>query len=52
MSSSLMLGAHYSLSLSNTYMFYKRGWLGINIGAGPGSMLLFDWRNSRNINIQ
>lgn len=32
------IGAHHPFRYSNTYMFYKKGWRGINIDATPGSM--------------
>jgi FkbM family methyltransferase len=36
------VGAHHPMRFSNTYIFYKRGWTGINIDAMPGSMSLFN----------
>ena len=39
------IGAHHPKRFSNTYLFYRRGWTGINIDAMPGSMRLFKkWR--------
>ena len=35
------IGAHHPVRFSNTYMFYKMGWRGINIDAMPGSMDCF-----------
>lgn len=35
------IGAHHPFRYSNTYMFYKKGWRGINIDATPGSMGIF-----------
>jgi hypothetical protein len=32
------IGAHHPFRYSNTYMFYKKGWRGINIDATPGSI--------------
>ncbi len=32
------VGAHHPKRFSNTYLFYKKGWRGINIDAMPGSM--------------
>jgi FkbM family methyltransferase len=32
------VGAHHPKRFSNTYLFYKTGWRGINIDAMPGSM--------------
>jgi len=36
------IGAHHPFRYSNTYMFYKKGWRGINIDATPGSMKPFE----------
>ena len=36
------IGAHHPVRFSNTYMFYRRGWNGINVDAEPGSMQLFE----------
>ena len=30
------VGAHHPKRFSNTYLFYKKGWRGINIDAMPG----------------
>jgi len=46
------IGAHHPLRFSNTYKFYKQGWHGINIDAMPGSMVLFNRKRSRDINIE
>lgn len=46
------VGAHHPFRFSNTYLFYKQGWRGINIDAMPGSMKLFDRFRPRDINIQ
>ena len=46
------IGAHHPKRFSNTYMFYKRGWRGINIDAMPGSMDLFNKKRKRDINIE
>ncbi len=35
------VGAHHPMRFSNTYLFYKRGWRGVNVDAQPGSMALF-----------
>ena len=35
------VGAHHPSRFSNTYLFYKKGWRGINIDALPGSGLKF-----------
>lgn len=46
------VGAHHPMRFSNTYMFYRRGWSGINIDAMPGSMRLFEKWRRRDINIE
>lgn len=46
------IGAHHPVRFSNTYLFYKRGWRGINIDAMPGSMKKFDKVRPRDINIE
>lgn len=46
------VGAHHPRRFSNTYVFYKLGWSGINIDALPGVMSAFkNWR-SRDINLE
>ena len=46
------VGAHHPARFSNTYLFYRRGWRGINIDAQPGSMGLFRKHRPRDINIE
>ncbi len=46
------VGAHHPVRFSNTYMFYRRGWRGINIDAEPGSMRPFVQHRPRDINIE
>jgi len=46
------VGAHHPVRFSNTYLFYKRGWHGINIDAMPGSMTKFARIRPRDINIE
>lgn len=46
------VGAHHPKRYSNTYIFYKKGWRGINIDVMPGSMELFNKLRSRDINIE
>ena len=46
------IGAHHPARFSNTYLFYLRGWSGINIDAQPGSMEAFNRHRSRDINIE
>lgn len=46
------IGAHHPKRFSNTFLFYKKGWCGINIDAMPGSMRLFKIFRKRDINIE
>lgn len=46
------VGAHHPIRFSNTYLFYQKGWSGINIDAMPGSMLAFDETRSRDVNLE
>ena len=46
------VGAHHPKRFSNTYMFYKKGWSGINIDAMPGSMKLFNKVRNKDINLE
>lgn len=46
------IGAHHPTRFSNTYLFYKSGWRGINIDATPGSMNLFSSYRPKDINIE
>ena len=46
------IGAHHPTRFSNTYLFYLKGWRGINIDAMPGSMKLFNRIRSEDINIE
>lgn len=46
------VGAHHPVRFSNTYLFYRRGWRGINIDAQPGSMKIFERMRPRDINIE
>lgn len=46
------VGAHHPVRFSNTYLFYQRGWRGINIDAMPGSMKGFNKVRPRDINIE
>lgn len=46
------VGAHHPYRFSNTFLFYKRGWRGINIDAMPGSMSAFRNRRPRDINLE
>ena len=46
------VGAHHPLRFSNTYLFYLKGWSGINIDAMPGSMVAFNKERPRDINLE
>lgn len=46
------VGAHHPKRFSNTYLFYKLGWSGINIDAMPGSMYMFKKYRPRDINLE
>lgn len=46
------VGAHHPKRLSNTFLFYKMGWRGINIDAMPGSMVAFNTYRARDINLE
>jgi len=46
------VGAHHPFRFSNTFIFYKKGWKGINIDAAPGSMKLFKKHRPRDINLE
>lgn len=46
------VGAHHPKRFSNTYLFYRKGWRGINIDAMPGSMKLFEKYRPQDINVE
>jgi len=46
------VGAHHPYRFSNTCLFYKQGWTGINIDATPGSMDAFKRERPRDINLE
>lgn len=46
------IGAYHPTRHSNTYLFYRLGWSGINIDARKGSMEEFDKLRPRDINIE
>ena len=46
------IGAHHPVRFSNTYLFYRKKWKGINIDAMPGSMQAFKKFRPRDINIE
>lgn len=46
------IGAHHPFRYSNTALFYKKGWRGINIDPLPGTKKLFDKYRPRDINLE
>lgn len=46
------IGAHHPHRFSNTLLFYKKGWRGMNIDAMPGSMKPFRLFRRRDINLE
>ena len=46
------VGAHHPKRFSNTYLFYLKGWSGVNIDAMPGSMQPFQRLRPRDRNIE
>ncbi len=46
------IGAHHPQRFSNTYLFYLKGWRGINIDSMPNSMKIFDELRHKDINIE
>ncbi|HZG38657.1 MAG TPA: FkbM family methyltransferase [Nodosilinea sp.] len=46
------VGAHHPQRFSNTYLFYLKGWRGINVDAMPGSMDAFNRLRPRDINLE
>lgn len=46
------VGAYHPVAISNTYLFYRRGWRGINIEPTPGAKRLFDRRRPHDINLE
>jgi FkbM family methyltransferase len=46
------IGAFDPIEASNTQWFYERGWNGINIDANPCSIMLFNKKRKRDINIE
>jgi len=46
------IGAHHPKRFSNTYIFYKKGWKGINVDAMAGSMIKFNRLRPKDINIE
>ena len=46
------IGAHHPLRFSNTHIFYKNGWRGINVDPTPGSMKMFNKFRPLDINLE
>ncbi len=46
------VGAYHPYISSNTFVFYRKGWHGINIDAAPGSMKEFKKVRPRDINLE
>lgn len=46
------IGAHHPYRYSNTFLFYKQGWSGLNVDAMPGSMKAFNKSRSRDVNLE
>jgi FkbM family methyltransferase len=46
------VGAHHPWRFSNTYLFYRQGWSGLNIDATPGSMEAFRRKRPRDRNVE
>jgi FkbM family methyltransferase len=46
------IGAHHPQRFSNTYVFYLKGWRGINVDPLPGSKQRFDILRKRDINLE
>lgn len=46
------VGAHHPKRFSNTYLFYREGWRGINIDAMPGAMTEFRRLRPRDVNLE
>ena len=46
------VGAYQPVKYSNTYLFYTKGWNGINIDPAPNVMELFNQKRPRDINLE
>lgn len=46
------VGAHHPKRFSNTHIFYKSGWCGINIEPNPAAIASFNRERKRDINLQ
>lgn len=45
------VGAYHPMKYSNTFIFYKKGWRGINIDPYPKAICLFNKKRPRDINL-
>jgi FkbM family methyltransferase len=45
------VGAHHPRRFSNTMLFYRRGWRGLNIDPNPTAIRLFERERTRDINL-
>ncbi|MDH4393946.1 MAG: FkbM family methyltransferase [Aquabacterium sp.] len=46
------IGAHHPFRFSNTFVFYRRGWRGINVDAMPDSMAAFHKHRPQDTNLE
>ncbi len=46
------IGAHHPVRFSNTWMFYRKGWHGINVDPTPGSMRSFRFFRKKDTNLE
>lgn len=46
------VGAHHPFRFSNTALFHRRGWRGINVDAWPGSMMPFRRARPDDVNLE
>lgn len=46
------VGAHHPIRFSNTFLFYERGWRGINIEPSPNAIGQFNQKRRRDINVE
>ena len=46
------VGAHHPIRFSNTFLFYERGWRGINIEPSPNAIGQFNRKRRRDINVE
>lgn len=45
------VGAHHPYYLSNTHLFYQKGWRGLNIDANPECISIFQKKRKHDINV-